>query len=340
MPVENSQNERLLSECEGLMKEIHAKCAEEYPNFGVTPEAFSSALEKTAHKYLFSSANTDADSGAVTAAELRSFLSELQTKDLFLALACAAGNEFAWWEFDHQYRSYVERVARHLASSETDATEVIDIVYVELYGTKVVDGMRMSKFATFSGRGSLKGWLRTVVWHSLVDLHRVSHDEVSLDEMMENVGEGHVHASFSEPVKGGEAETVEQITRNRYRSAALNAIQTVFAALESHEKLLLLYYHVEAMKLREIARLVEAPDSPLRDWIQRKSAARAKDSENKIHESTVMRWLDKTYSKILKLFREELSGKSGLNEEEIGVCIKIVTEDMAAPGIYQSLTVS
>jgi RNA polymerase sigma factor (sigma-70 family) len=336
MPPEISQNERLLSECEGLMEEIYAKCAGEFPNFGVRVKCFKEALRKTAQKYLFSVA-----SGApVSADELQAFLNELQVGDLFLSLACAAGNEFAWWEFDRQYRSYVERVARHLASSETDATEVIDIVYVELYGTKVVDGMRMSKFATFSGRGSLKGWLRTVVWHSLVDLHRVSHDEVSLDEMMENVGEGHVHSSFSEPVKGGEAETVEQITRNRYRKAALGAIETAFAGLENHEKLLLLYYHVEAMKLREIARLVEAPESPLRSWFQRKSTQRAKDAESKIHESTVMRWLDKTYSKILKLFRDELSGKGGLNEEEIGVCMKIATEDLAGPGLYRGLTVS
>ena len=334
MPAEISQNEALLSKCESLMNEIHAKCVSEFPNFGVAPDTFTAALKKTAHKYLFSVE----EPSAVTSEELGAFLNELQTKDLFLALACAAGNEYAWWEFDQQYRSYIERVARHLASSETDATEVIDIVYVELYGTRVVDGMRVSKFATFSGRGSLKGWLRTVVWHSLVDLHRVSHDEVSLDEMMENVGEAHTHASFSEPAKGGEAETVEQITRNRYRSAALGAIKKVFSDLEGHEKLLLLYYHVESMKLREIARLVESPESPLRNWIQRKSNARVKDGENKIHESTVMRWLDKTYSKILKLFRDELSVKGGLNEEEIGVCMKIVTDDMAAPGLYQSLT--
>jgi RNA polymerase sigma-70 factor len=334
MSAEIANNDLLLSSCENLMEEIYAKCAGEYPNFGVTADTFKTALKKTAQKYLLASAETT----PVSQDELNSFLSELQVSDLFLALACAAGNEFAWWEFDQQYRSYVERVARHLASTETDASEVIDVVYVELYGTKVVDGMRVSKFASFSGRGSLKGWLRTVVWHSLVDLHRVSHDEVSLDEMMENVGESHAHTSFSEPPKGGEEETVEQITRNRYRAAALSALQKAFAELESHEKLLLLYYHVESMKLREIARMVETAGSPLRNWIQRKSSSRSKDAESKIHESTVMRWLDKTYAKILKAFREELSGKAGLNEEEIGVCMKIATEDMAAPGIYQNLT--
>jgi RNA polymerase sigma-70 factor len=334
-----SQNETLFAECESSMDELFARCMSEYPNFGVRENCFKDALKKTAGKYFFPAASTDAEK-PVTKDELAAFFNELQVMDLFLALACAAGNEHAWWEFDRQYRSYVERVARHLASSETDASEVIDIVYVELYGTKVVDGMRMSKFATFSGRGSLKGWLRTVVWHTLVDLHRTSHDEVSLDEMMENVGEGHAHSSFSEPAKGGETETVEQITRNRYRTAALAALEKAFKSLDNHEKLLLLYYHVESMKLREIARLVEAPDSPLRSWFQRKSAAREKDAETKIHESTVMRWLDKTYAKILGLFREDLKAGAGLNDEEIGICMKIAAEDMAAPGVYKSLSVT
>jgi DNA-directed RNA polymerase specialized sigma24 family protein len=105
-------------------------------------------------------------------------------------------------------------VARHLASSESNAQDVVDTVYVELYGTRVIDGERVSKFATYSGRGSLRGWLRTVIWHSLVDLHRTSHDEVSLDEMTENVGEGHAQASFAEPSLGGETEMLDHLTDN------------------------------------------------------------------------------------------------------------------------------
>ncbi|MBK7934438.1 MAG: hypothetical protein IPK01_13325 [Acidobacteria bacterium] len=54
----------------------------------------------------------------------------------------------------------MERVARHLAKTDIDAQEVIDSVYVPNYtGTRVVDGERVSKFATYSGRGSLRGWV-------------------------------------------------------------------------------------------------------------------------------------------------------------------------------------
>jgi RNA polymerase sigma factor (sigma-70 family) len=232
----------------------------------------------------------------------------------------------------------MERVARHLAKTEVDAQEVIDSVYVELYGTRVVDGERVSKFGTYSGRGSLRGWLRTVIWHSLVDLHRASHDEVSLDEMTETVGEGAAHASFAEPPTGGEAEMIDRITRDRYRKATLSAIGAAFGSLESHEKLLLQYYHVENLKLREIARLVENEGSPLRGWFQRKSSTREKEPGTRIHESTVMRWLEKSYAKVSSAFRDELKANHGLSAQEIDICMELATADISGPGFYKNLT--
>ena len=269
--------------------------------------------------------------------ETRNYLNALHHEDLFLTIACSNGSERAWWEFDQQHRAYMERVARHLASTEIDAQEVIDTVYVELYGTRVVDGERVSKFASYSGRGSLRGWLRTVIWHSLVDLHRASHDEVSLDEMTENVGEGMAHSNFAQTDLGGENQMMEHLAYDNYRKATLVSIEKAFATLDPHEKLLLLYYHVENMKLREIARIVENPDSPLRDWFQRRSAAREKDPSSRIHESTIMRWLEKTYSKVLEIFTEELTEKHALKNEEIEICMELATKDLASPNIYRNL---
>lgn len=334
MVTEATQQSDLPKECESVMEEIFHRCTENAPNFGVHLECFKESLQKTARKFLLNSLEPE----NVSTEELNDFLRQIQADDLFLALACSNGSERAWWEFDHQHRSYLERVARHLASTDIDAQEVVDTVYVELYGTRVVDGERVSKFSTYSGRGSLRGWLRTVIWHSLVDLHRASHDEVSLDEMTENVGEGFAHASFAETSLGGEDEMIEQIAKQRYKKATVSAIETAFANLDSHEKLLLLYYHVESMKLREIARLVESQNSPLRDWFQRKSPTREKNPESRIHESTIMRWLEKSYAKVLQLFRTELRAKHELREDEIEICMELATQDLAGRNLYQNLT--
>src|SRR5262245_1352607 len=229
----------LLRECGSRIAAIFERCNADQPNFGVTEESFTASLNKTVSRYL-----VGASTEPVTSEQLGDFLAQIQAADLFMSLACANGNERAWWEFDQQHRGYMERVARHLAKTEADAQEVIDTVYVELYGTRVVDGERISKFSTYSGRGSIRGWLRTVIWHSLVDLHRAGHDEVSLDEMTETIGEGATHAAFAEQPSDGEGEMLESITRDRYRKATVSAIGNAFSSLEDHEKLLLLYYHV------------------------------------------------------------------------------------------------
>ena len=333
MSAEIDKYEVLLNECKSLMAEIYAQCKENAPNYGDLSDCFESSLEKTVRKYIQNNA-----SEKPTVEEVKEFLRQIQAEDLHLALACANGNERAWWEFDQQHRSYLERVARHLARTDIDAQEVVDTVYVELYGTRVLDGERVSKFSTYSGRGSLRGWLRTVIWHSLVDLHRASHDAVSLDEMTENVGEGYTHASFTEVNLGGESEMIEQIAKDRYRKATLSSIENAFANLDNHEKLLLLYYHVENLKLREIARLVENIESPLRGWFQRKSVSREENPATRIHESTIMRWLEKSYAKVLKTFRTELQATHKLSEKELEICMELATQDLASPNLYRNLT--
>ena len=334
MSPENVINEELLKKCESVISEIFLSCVESAPNFGVQEQHFKDSLLKTARRYI-----TNASDEKVEEEELADFLRQIQCNDLFLSIACSNGDERAWWEFDQQHRAYMERVARHLAKTEIDAQEVIDTVYVELYGTRVVDGERVSKFATYSGRGSIRGWLRTVIWHSLVDLHRASHDEVSLDEMTEMVGEGSAHSNFAETISlGGEDEMIEHLARERYRKATLLSLDTAFATLDNHEKLLLLYYHVENMKLREIARLVESETSPLRDWFQRKSTTREKAPSSRIHESTIMRWLEKSYAKVLQVFRSELKTNHNLSGEEIEICMELATQDLAGRNLYRNLT--
>ena len=167
MSPTSSEIESLLKTADSDVTALCERCTEGAPIFGVRKECFIESLQRTIEKYLVPAAD-----GPLSLQDVRQLLEQIQAEDLFMAIACARGSERAWWEFDQQHRSYMERVARHLAKTDVHAQEVIDQVYVELYGTKVVDGERLSKFSTYSGRGTLRGWLRTVIWHSIVDLHR------------------------------------------------------------------------------------------------------------------------------------------------------------------------
>ena len=331
MPSDLEPYDGLSPETSAKIDAIYGRCIAAAPNFGVSAERFRRSLGKTAGSFLSSNRSARAP-------EIDAFLSAIQADDLLLTIACSDGNERAWWEFDQAHRSYMERVARHLAKTDVDATDIVDSVYEQLYGTRIVDGERVSKFATYSGRGSLRGWLRTVIWHSLVDLHRASHDEISLDEMTENVGEGAAHATFAEAAPGGEAAMVDHLATRQYRASTLRAIETAFNSLDPHERLLLLYYHVDGLKLREIARLAENDESPLRGWFQRRARTRDADAAACVHESTIMRWLEKCYSRILHQFRAVLTGSENLGDEEIDICMELATRDLAGNDVFKNLT--
>jgi len=97
----------------------------------------------------------------------------------------------------------------------------------------------------------------------------------------------------------------------------------------------LLYYHVENLKLREIAKLVENEASPLRGWFQRKTQTR--DAGGRTHESTVMRWLEKTYARVLELFKTELVNVHSFSQAEIEQCLEMATQDLTAGNLFAGL---
>ena len=304
--------------CNGQLTEIHAQCEQHYPNFDVPFAEFRDAIATAAAKYL---GGASEPKQSPSPQDLERFIGDLKSLDLYLGLACMRGDEQAWWEFDRQHRSFIERWTRHLVRSDADADEVIDAVYVELFGTKVVDGVRQSKFRTYTGRGSLRGWLRAIILHAAVDLHRAAKIEIPVDEWSESGEE-----LPARNMAGSESEDsmLTSVVRERYRSATVAALDQALRTLDDHETLLLLYYHVEGLKLREIARIVEEPASPIRRWFQRRNSRRSR-----VHESTVMRWLDKVYQKVADRFHAELAGKHGLKPEEIEICRAIAAEDPA-----------
>src|SRR5690606_39855164 len=119
--------------------------------------------------------------------------------------------------------------------------------------------------------------------------------------------------------------------------ATVESLITSFGKVDDHESLLLRVCRVDSLKLREIARLVDNEDSPLREWFQRRSRSREKNPRGRIHESTIMRWLEKCYAKVLQNFKAELRNELNLSGEELDICMELATHDLTADDIYKQL---
>src|ERR1700734_3269023 len=116
------------------------------------------------------------------------------------------------------------RAATAITGSSSLGEDLADSLYSELFGLTERDGQRRSPLASYSGRGSLMGWLRTTLAQRHVDHPRRVHRESPL--------EGTEPASVSPP------PTTSPDTLRKLHAAVTNTLQT----LTSDDRFLLSAY--------------------------------------------------------------------------------------------------
>ena len=123
------------------------------------------------------------------------------------------------------------------------------------------DGRRISKLNSFTGRGSLEGWLRAVLAQEYVNRFRRQQRLVSLEEQTE------AGVQF-------EAETPDptQAIDARLREATDQAL----ASLAAEDKFILASYYLDGRTLAEIARLLGVHESTISRKVEKITAATRK----------------------------------------------------------------
>jgi RNA polymerase sigma-70 factor (ECF subfamily) len=180
------------------------------------------------------------------------YLRGLHLQDLSLAQACARGYEPAWRQFIDGYREPLKRAAAAISNSSSIGEELADSLYAELFGLKDQSGQRRSPLASYSGRGSLMGWLRTTLAQRYVDRFRRTHREAPLEE-------GHFAAANET------TPPPEDAARLRLESI----IHETLRELEAEDRLLLASYFLDGRTLLEIARLLRVHEATVSRRLKR-----------------------------------------------------------------------
>ena len=140
-----------------------------------------------------------------------------------------------------RYRERLYEIGLQIAREESAARELADSLYADLYGTVSREGRRVSKLSSYTGRGSLEGWLRTVMAQEQVNRYRRQKRMVSLEEETE---EG---AQFATP----DPEPIS-VVDPRLESATDEAL----SALPAEDRFVLAAYFLDGRTLAEIARML------------------------------------------------------------------------------------
>jgi RNA polymerase sigma-70 factor (ECF subfamily) len=217
-------------------------------------------------------AESEAAAYGISASEFAELLTEvwsncasdpmLRVKDLALARACARGNEKAWDCFLTCYRERLYLAAEGLTRDEAKGRELADWLYAELYGTRLgEDGRRISKLESFQGRGSLEGWLKTILAQEFVNRYRRQRKLVAFDDALEVPGEG----------DAADPHLAEQ------QAALAAATDAALAALGEEERFMLAAYYLDERTLAEVGRMLGAHESTVSRRLEKITARLRKD---------------------------------------------------------------
>ena len=286
---------------EAFDKEIKEVAARIQQPYSVGEADLAQALFASARKYLADQiTQTTGNPGPTPEARraVADYFTSLNADDLCLAVACARGDEAAWADFYRDYRSYLINIARTMTQDAGAAEQLADSTFAELYGLRESAGVRVSKFSFYSGRGSLRGWLRAVVFQLSADQHRQTSRLVQTEEP-EDID----RLASAEAAERAVAPEVSFVN-DRYRAGVADALRRAIGELEARERLLLAYYYYEEMTLREIGQLFD------------------------VHEATISRWLAKAQKRVRKLVEKSLARDQGFNRREVSEAIQLAAEEM------------
>jgi RNA polymerase sigma-70 factor (ECF subfamily) len=230
----------------GLYREAEAE------KYGLTQQDFAGILQEVAAKYL------PADRSATEVSDL---LTHLRIEELALARACALGNETAWEVFLTRYREKLFTAAHSIVQGDSNARELADSLYADLWGTRTTDGRRVSKLNSFTGRGSLEGWLRAVLAQEYVNRFRQQQRLVSLEEQTEAGAQ--FEAESNDPTQAIDA---------RLREATDQAL----AWLAAEDKYIMASYYLDGRTLAEIARVLGVHESTISRKVEKITVATRK----------------------------------------------------------------
>ena len=216
--------------------------------YGVSVEQFAAILDEILRKYFSQNSAHDSDpnSARASAEQKADFCAGLRLEELALARACAAGNERAWQDFIARYRQKLHGMALHITRDVAHAAELADSLFADLYGVNTRDGIRRSKLVFYTGRGSLEGWLRTVMAQEFINRYRKQKRTVSLEEQTE---EGVQFAAAAQEPAYASDQRLEAAT------------DEALAELSSEDRFTLASYYLDGRTLAEIARTLGLHES-------------------------------------------------------------------------------
>jgi RNA polymerase sigma-70 factor (ECF subfamily) len=211
-------------------------------------------------------------------------LGELVAEDLYLAQACAAGAAGAIEAFDGVCSATVTHSLRAMGLTDDTIADIAQEVRAKLFAGN-------GKIASYSGRASLKSWVRTIATRAAVDRLRKPEAEAASDEML---------VGIPDAAPGPELDHF----RARYHAEFKEAFEAALASLEVRERNVLRHHFIDRLSFEEIGALYG------------------------VHKTTAFRWLEDARDKLSKRTRNQFQDRVQLTPNEMESVLRLLQSNI------------
>ena len=162
-------------------------------------------------------------------------LSNLLAGDLFLACACAHGVEAAIVALDKEHLARVREFAASVDSSPEFVRELTQRLRARLL---VADGDKPARIASYTGRGSLGGWVRVSAVRLARDISRSERAGAAREQ--------------DEDLRPEEIDPELGYLKRAYGEAVSRAVQEALASVEGQTRTLLKMHYVDGLSIDQV----------------------------------------------------------------------------------------
>jgi RNA polymerase sigma-70 factor (ECF subfamily) len=210
---------------------------------------------------------------------------DVVAEDLYLALACADGNEAAIAAFRDAHVPALRQALGKLGGmSAATIDEVVQRVLVIVF----VGEAGPPQITTYSGRGTLRSWIRTI-----------------------GVRTGRRQLGLEADVAGDDAlpditasDPELDLLRERYRDQVKHAFAAAFAELADRERNVLRQYHIDGLTIDQLATLYQ------------------------VNRATTARWVAGARLAVITRTRKHLVDRYGIAAAEVDSIIRLVRSQL------------
>lgn len=216
---------------------------------------------------------------------------KLRAGDLYLACACAAGDDHALVAFDTEFGRDIDLAIARSGNVDLSKDEFRQLLRNKLFVPR--PGKR-PKIADYAGRGDLRSWVRVTALRMIVDIvrSRAGDREIPVDSDMLSS----IPAQTDDP----ELEYIQRVYKTEFK----DALQDGFAALTPRERNLLRHQVLHGLNIDQVGALYH------------------------VHRTTAFRWIEKARKSLLRETRKALMNRLRVGSGEFLSIMRVVGGDL------------